>query len=141
MHIDRWKVAVLGAGAQGNVVAGVLAGETDIASVTLADIDPERARETAANLGSAKIRVDRVDAADVGATRSFLASGRFDLVVNTALPHLIPRVMQAALESRTNYLDLSSTFFYEKGGRPIEQLENEEAWRDSGRTALVNGGS
>ncbi len=135
------RVLVLGAGAQGNVVAGVLSKADDVGTVVLADIDPERAGETAANLGSAKIRTGRVDAGDLEGTTAFLKSEPFDLVVNTALPEFIPRVMLAALRAGSHYLDLSSTFFYEKRGLPIEQLEHAEEWKASGRTALVNGGS
>lgn len=135
------KVLVLGAGAQGNVVAFVLAQAEEIGTIVLADLDPERARETAASIGSGKIDIGRVDAADLDGTTAFVRSGRFDLVVNTALPEFIPTVMLAALRAGANYLDLSSTFFYERGGKPIEQLEHEEEWRASGRTALVNGGS
>ncbi len=135
------SVLVLGAGAQGNVVADVLSRADDVGTLVLADIDPDRAEETAANLGSAKIRTGRVDAGDLEGTTLFLKSGGFDLVVNTALPEFIPRVMLAALRAGCHYLDLSSTRFYERRGLPIEQLEHAEEWQASGRTALVNGGS
>jgi carboxyaminopropylagmatine dehydrogenase len=135
------RVLVLGAGAQGNVVAGVLSKADDVGAIVLADIDAERAAETAANLGSVKVRTGRVDAGDLEGTTAFLKSERFDLVVNTALPEFIPAVMLAALRAGCHYLDLSSTFFYERRGRPIEQLEHEEEWKASGRTALVNAGS
>ncbi|MEK7283977.1 MAG: saccharopine dehydrogenase NADP-binding domain-containing protein [Acidobacteriota bacterium] len=135
------KVLVVGAGAQGNVVAGVLSRADDIGALVLADLDPDRARETAANIGSDKVRVDRVDAGDLDRTTAFLRAGCFDLVVNTALPEFIPEVMLAALRAGTNYLDLSSALFYERRGKPIEQLEHEEEWKASGRTALVNAGS
>lgn len=135
------RVLVLGAGAQGNVVAGVLARAEDVAAIVLADLDPARAAETAANIGSSKISVDRVDAGALEPTTAFLCSGGFDLVVNTALPEFIPNVMLAALRARVSYLDLSSLLLYERQGKPIEQLEHEGEWRDSGRTALVNAGS
>src|SRR6266581_1680434 len=134
------KVLVIGAGAQGNVVAGVLSKADDVGAVVLADIDRGRASETAGNLGSAKIRTGRVDAGDLEGTTLFLKSEGFDLVVNTALPEFIPRVMLAALRAGCHYLDLSSTRFYERRGLPIEQLEHAEEWNVSGRTALVNGG-
>ncbi len=135
------KVLVIGAGAQGNVVGGVLSKAEEIGELVLADIDPERARETADNIGSDRIRTGRVDAGDPEGMEAFMRSGCFDLVVNTALPEFIPRVMLAALRAGTNYLDLSSTLFYERQGKPIEQLEHEEEWKVSGKTALVNGGS
>src|SRR5437762_3165054 len=134
------KVLVIGAGAQGNVVAGVLSKADDVGAVVLADIDRGRASETAANLGSAKIRTGRVDAGDLEGTSLFLKSEGFDLVVNTTLPEFIPRVMLAALRAGCHYLDLSSTRFHERRGLPIEQLEHAEEWQASGRTALVNGG-
>jgi saccharopine dehydrogenase (NAD+, L-lysine forming) len=136
-----FKILVVGAGAQGNVVAFVLAKAADVASIVLADLDLARAQETAASIDDRKIRTGRVDAADLEATTSFVTSGRYDLVVNTALPEFIPRVMLAALRAGANYLDLSSTLLYEREGRPIEQLEHEEAWKASGKTALVNAGS
>src|SRR3990172_7200089 len=132
------KVLVVGAGAQGNVVLGVLSRADDIGALVLADLDPDRARETAANIGSDKVRVDRVDAGDLDRTTAFLRSGRFDLVVNTALPEFIPKVMLAALRAGTSYLDLSSALFYERRGKPIEQLEHEEEGKASRKTALVN---
>jgi saccharopine dehydrogenase-like NADP-dependent oxidoreductase len=135
------KIFIVGAGAQGNVVAYLLSKADDIGSVLLADIDPERARETAANVGSEKIQVDRVDASDIDGMMALMRSGRFDLVVNTALPEFIPQVMLAALRTGTNYLDLSSISLYERKGKPIEQLQHEEDWKASGKTALVNGGS
>jgi len=135
------KILIIGAGAQGNVVANVLSKADDIGALVLADLDPDRARETAANIASGKIEIGRVDAADVEATAAFIRAGSFDLVVNTAVPEFIPRVMLAALRAGTHYLDLSSVRLYEIQGLPIEQLEYEEEWRSSGRTAFVNGGS
>lgn len=135
------RVAVIGAGAQGNVVAGVLSKADDIDAIVLADLDEARAAETAANIGGGKLEVARADARDVEGLTTFLRAGRFDLAVNTALPEFIPGVMLAALRAGTHYLDLSSLRLYERQGKPIEQLEHEEAWKASGKTALVNGGS
>jgi len=136
-----FKILVLGAGAQGNVVAGVLSKADDIGTIVLGDVDPARASETAANLCAARLLTARVDAADLEGTIALLKAERFDLIVNTSLPEFIPNVMLAALRGGVNYLDLSSTLFYERRGKPIEQLEHEEEWAASGRTALVNGGS
>jgi lysine 6-dehydrogenase len=135
------KALVIGAGAQGNVVCWVLSRQEDIGAIVLADIDIERARETAGNIGSDKVRVDRIDASNVEEMTPFMESGRFDIVINVTLPEFIPRVMLAALRSRTNYVDLSSILLHSRKGKAIEQLEFEEEWKESGRTALVNGGS
>ncbi len=114
------RILVIGAGAQGNVIGSVLSRADDIDAIVLADIDIERAQETAANIDSRKISVDHVDASRTDETRDLIAKGSYDLVINTAVPEFIPFVMRAALEARTHYLDLSSVEFYERKGKPIE---------------------
>ncbi|MGH9797468.1 MAG: saccharopine dehydrogenase NADP-binding domain-containing protein [Candidatus Polarisedimenticolia bacterium] len=134
------KVLVLGAGAQGNVVAWILARAGEVGSLVLADLDPRRAEETARNAGGG-VKVEQADASDAAGIEALLRAGRFDLVVNTAIPEFIPRVMHAALAAGIDYLDLTSLVLHEREGCPVEQFEEAEAWRASGRTAFINGGS
>ena len=135
------RALIIGAGAQGHVVCSVLSRTDDFGQLVLADIDAGRAKETADNIGSGEIGVERVDASDVDGMTALMKTGRFDLVVNTALPEFIPQVMLASLRAKTNYVDLSSILLYARNGVAIEQLEYEEEWKGSGKTALVNGGS
>ena len=58
------KVIIIGAGAQGNVISGVLSRADDIGEIMLADIDIERANEVAQYVGSEKIKTRTVNAAD-----------------------------------------------------------------------------
>jgi saccharopine dehydrogenase-like NADP-dependent oxidoreductase len=134
------KVLVLGAGAQGHVVAFVLSRAPEVASLVLADLDPRRAERTAASVGRG-VGAMAADASDSARTADLLRSQGYDLVVNTALPDFIPQVLRAALAAGIDYVDLTSILLYERQGQPIEQLELAAEWRDSGRTALVNGGS
>ncbi len=53
---------IIGAGAQGNVISGVLAKADDVDTILLGDVDLERANEVAQFVGSHKIKVVRVDA-------------------------------------------------------------------------------
>jgi len=135
------NILILGAGAQGNVAGWVLSRAPEVGRIVLADIDLRRAEETARNIGSDKIRVERADVTRVEETTRLMRSGEYDLVVNLALPEFIPQVMLAALRAGRNYLDLSSTRCYEIDDHPIEQLQHAEEWRASGRTALINAGS
>lgn len=134
------RVLVLGSGAQGNVVAWVLSRAGDVGTVVLADLDARRAQETAAGIGNG-VQAAQADASDADGTAALLRSGRFDLVVMTAIPDFIPQVMRAALKAGVHYLDLTSIQLHERDGLPIEQFEDAGAWRESGRTAFVNGGS
>lgn len=137
----RFKVLVLGAGAQGNVVATLLSREPDIERIILADLDRERAEETALSVGSAKVSTARADVTAVEPTAALMREGAFDLVVNVAPPQFIPQAMHAALLAGRNYLDLSSVALYEIDGLPYEQMQEADAWERSGRIALVNAGS
>ena len=135
------EVLVLGAGAQGNVVATLLARAGDVSRIVLADLDPARAAETAASIGSDKVRTAGADVTAVEATAALMRDGRFDLVVNVAPPQFIPQAMHAALLAERNYLDLSSVSLYEIDGLPYEQRQEAGAWERSGRLALINAGS
>jgi saccharopine dehydrogenase-like NADP-dependent oxidoreductase len=137
----RFRVLVLGAGAQGNVVATLLSRAPDVETIVLADLDEERAAETARSVASAKVSTARADVTAVEATAALMRAGEFDLVVNVAPPQFIPQAMHAALLAERNYLDLSSVSLYEIDGLPYEQRQEADAWERSGRIALVNAGS
>ena len=141
MSARRHDVLVLGAGAQGNVVATLLARAADVGRIVLADLDVARAEETAASVGSDKVRTARADVTAVEATAGLMREGAFDLVVNVAPPQFIPQAMHAALLAERNYLDLSSVALYEIDGLPYEQRQEADAWERSGRLALINAGS
>jgi saccharopine dehydrogenase-like NADP-dependent oxidoreductase len=141
MSGGRKSVLVLGAGAQGNGVATLLARAGDVGSIVLADYDLARADETAASIGSPRLRTTRADVTDVDATAALMRAGDFDLVVNVAPPQFIPQAMRAALRAERNYLDLSSVALYEIDGLPYEQMQEADAWEASGRLALINAGS
>jgi len=141
MSDRRHEVLVLGAGAQGNVVATLLARAPDVSRIVLADLDAARAEETARSIGSDKVRTARADVTAVEATAALMRDGRFDLVVNVAPPQFIPQAMHAALLAERSYLDLSSVALYEIDGLPYEQRQEAEAWERSGRLALINAGS
>jgi saccharopine dehydrogenase-like NADP-dependent oxidoreductase len=137
----RFRVLVLGAGAQGNVVATLLSREPDIERIVLADLDRQRAEETARSVGSARVSTAHADVTRVEETAALMRDGAFDLVVNVAPPQFIPQAMHAALVAGRNYLDLSSVALYEIDGLPYEQRQEADAWERSGRIALVNAGS
>jgi saccharopine dehydrogenase-like NADP-dependent oxidoreductase len=135
------RVLIIGAGAQGNVVGWLLARAPEVGRIVLADVDLQRAQETAVNIASDKVVAERADATRVPETAERMRRGEFDLVVNVAPPEFIPQVMRAALEAGRNYLDLSSVRCYEIDDLPIEQLQDADAWKASGRTAMIHAGS
>jgi saccharopine dehydrogenase (NAD+, L-lysine-forming) len=137
------KVLIIGAGAQGNVISGVLSKAHDIGEIMLADIDIERAEEVAQYVGSEKIKTATLNAADKSDIVNLLNTGPYDLVINATLMTFNRQIIKAALESGTHYLDMASNeFFTKKEGREylVEQLEYADAFKEAGLTANILAG-
>lgn len=69
------RAIIIGAGAQGNVVAGVLSAADDVDAVVLADLGIDRANEVAQALGSPKVKAAQVDASDLDALTALIGAG------------------------------------------------------------------
>ena len=137
------KVLIIGAGAQGNVISGVLVRAEDVAEITLADIDMERAKEVAKYVGSGKIKPAAVNASDKSDVAGLMQKGGYDLVVNATLMAFNRQILEGALEAGIHYLDMASNdFFTQKGGKEylVEQLEYAEAFEKAGLTANILAG-
>lgn len=137
------KVLIIGAGAQGNVISGVLSKAQDIGEIMLADIDVERANEVAQYVGSGKIKTATLNAAHKADMVNLFKKGRYDLVINATLMTFNRQIIEAALESGIHYLDMASNeFFTQKNGREylVEQLEYAEDFEKAGLTANILAG-
>ena len=137
------KVLIIGAGAQGNVISGVLAKAEDVAEITLADINLERAREIVQYVGSGKIKTARVNAADTADVAGLMKKGGYDLVVNATLMTFNRQILEGALAARVHYLDMASNeFFTRRNGQEflVEQLEYADAFEEAGLTANILAG-
>lgn len=136
-------VVVIGAGAQGNVICGVLAEAPDVERIVLADLDVERAAEVARYVGSGKIEVARLDASDKAQVVELFGRGGFDLVVNATLMTFNRQIIEAALEAGLHYLDMASNeLLPERDGTqyPVEQLEYADEFEKKGLTAVILAG-
>ena len=100
------RVLQLGVGSVGEVTARTVAAEPEISSVVLADIDEERTAAVAAKLPAGKAKTLQLDVSDKGALLRALADA--DFVINGLIPEFNLDVMNACLESGTNYLDMAA---------------------------------
>ncbi len=131
------RVLQLGVGSVGEVIARTLAGEPEIAAVVLADLDEDRLDEVGPRLPPDKTARLPLDATDGRALREALAG--VDVVVNALIPELNLEVMQACLETGTNYLDMAAA-----GPRDVvgtadvdEEIALDAEFRDRGLVGLV----
>ena len=141
------KILIIGAGAQGNVISGVLGKAEDVGSITLGDIDVARAREVAEFVDTGKIEAIRIDAANLEEVASLMKSGGYDLVVNATLTDFNRNIIQAAVDAKIHYLDMASDEYLQAETSEtvqeeflVEQLEWAEAFVDTGRVGLILAG-
>jgi saccharopine dehydrogenase (NAD+, L-lysine-forming) len=141
------RILIIGAGAQGNVVSGVLAKAEDVGGITLGDIDLERAGEVAAFVDPDKIEVVRIDASNVEGMTSLMKSGDYDLVVNATLTDFNRSIIQAAANAKIHYLDMASDEFLEPSTSEtvqeeflVEQLDWAKNFEDAGRMGVILAG-
>ncbi len=141
------KVLIIGAGAQGNVIAGVLAGAEDVGLIMLGDVDVARAGEVAEFVGSDKIRTQYLDASDPDSMAADMTSGGYDLVVNATLPAFDRPILAACLKAGVNYLDMASNeMLTSSTGETVqdeflvEQFEWAEEFKAAGLRALILAG-
>jgi lysine 6-dehydrogenase len=128
-------IAVLGAG--GTIAPPIvrdLAASVEVESMTLLDIDAERAAGVAAAHGGGKARAQAVDATDVDALAGALTGA--DVLVNSASYRVNLEAMRACVEAGCHYLDLGGLYWMTK-----RQLELGAEFERAGLLAMLGIGS
>ncbi len=137
------KVVIVGAGAQGNVISGILAKAPEVGKIMLVDLDVERAAEVAQTINSDKIAVQKADASNKAQLFEIFNKEQYDLVVNATLMTFNRQVIEAALEAGSHYIDMASDeFLPEKDGKQylVEQLEYADEFEKKGLMANILAG-
>jgi len=141
------KVMIIGAGAQGNVISGVLSRAEDVGNILLGDVDVNRANEVAQFVGSNKINVQRVDASNVDEMVTLIKQGPYELVVNATLPVFDRPILKACLQAKAHYLDMASYEMLQSSTKEtvqeeflVEQLEFARDFEEAGLKALILAG-
>ncbi len=125
------RVALLGGGIIGAVVARDLATWDQPEELIVGDLDGSRAREVAGEHGYEHAAVDIRDRESLD---SFLLGA--DVVINAAQYQFNLPVMEGALRVGAHYADLGGLFYTTR-----RQLELDQRFRDAGLTAVLGIGS
>ncbi|HKZ29233.1 MAG TPA: saccharopine dehydrogenase NADP-binding domain-containing protein [Acidimicrobiia bacterium] len=125
------RIALLGAGIIGAVVARDLATWDSPEEVVVGDLDGDRAGAIAGEHGYEHAAVDVRDGASLDAC---LAGA--DVVINAAQYEINLPVMEGALRAGAHYVDLGGLFHTTR-----KQLELNERFREAGVTAVLGIGS
>jgi saccharopine dehydrogenase-like NADP-dependent oxidoreductase len=129
------SVAVLGAG--GTIAPAIvrdLGESSEVARMTLLDLDVARAAAVAEAYGGGKATALAVDAREIGELAGLL--GDADVLVNTASYRVNIAAMRACLAADCNYLDLGGLYWMTG-----QQLELDEEFERAGLLALLGIGS
>jgi saccharopine dehydrogenase (NAD+, L-lysine-forming) len=131
------RILQLGVGSVGEVTARTLAGESEVSSVVLADIDAGRTAEVAEKLPADKAETLTLDVTDRDALVRALSG--VDFVINGLIPEFNLEIMNACLEAGTNYLDMAAAGPREVVGTADldEELALDAEFKEQGLTALV----
>lgn len=127
------KVIQLGCGITGLVCAEELAKNKKIDELVLADIITNTAEDLAKRLKSDKISIEKVDASDYEALKRLMKDA--DIIISAISWTLNRKVMTAAMETGTHYVDFSMTLDYN------EALKKENITKDAEVTLLSCMGS
>ncbi|KGE71434.1 saccharopine dehydrogenase family protein [Spirochaeta lutea] len=102
------KVLIIGAGGVGQVVTHKCAQAPEVfGEIILASRTEEKCRRIAAQINR-PIRTARVNADNVSELVTLISREKPDLVINVALPYQDLPIMDACLETKTNYLDTAN---------------------------------
>ncbi|NBI63437.1 hypothetical protein D3Z38_10340 [Clostridiales bacterium] len=107
---------------------------SDIEKILLIDINEEALKVRKELVNSPKIETKVIDLKDTLALAAALAD--YDVVINGSSHVFNMDVMNACIESKTNYTDFGGLFHW-----AVEQMERDEDFRKAGITGIVGSGS
>lgn len=139
------KLLIIGSGAIGTVIADILAKRDAYDEIVLADLKKETAAAAKKRIGDPEIVTPiALNATSLDDMKNAMKDA--NLTINATLPRYFLKVMQACLESGSNYLDMATDLAVSAGEMPgdrIEkppidlQLEQDQAWKDRGLAAML----
>jgi len=130
------KICIIGAGAQGSVIAKILAEDSEIDKVVLADINTQLLQRVAKKIGSSKLSTERVDAGNADDLAKVLKGT--DVVINAALTYFNLPIFNSALKHGANYIDLAEDWPLRESF--LENLKTSDKWKKAGLTAVKSQG-
>ncbi len=132
------KVAIIGAGLQGEGCATILSRDNEITEIYLGDIDQNRLNLCKKNIHSNKLHIKLVDANDLEDLVAFLSNS--DVCIDMLLPQYCPNVMKAALKVGINYINTAYDVPFWENILHGEELYLDKEFKDKGLTALLGCG-
>ncbi len=129
------KILVLGgAGAMAQVIVRDLLESSEADPIGVADINFEAATQAVSLLGTSRAVALKADVTDTPALKQLV--GQYDVVVNSTWYQFNLLVMEAAIRSGVDYLDLGGLYHM-----TLKQLDLDARAKDAGITCILGMGS
>ncbi len=126
------RICVIGAGAQGSVIAKILADDPEIDSVALGDINKQLLQRVAKKIDNSKLSTARVDAGDLDDLAKVLKGA--DVAVNATLTYFNSPIFHSALKHGANYVDFAEDWPLRE--KFLKNLKTSDKWKKAGLTAV-----
>jgi saccharopine dehydrogenase (NAD+, L-lysine forming) len=130
------KLAILGLGGVGRVVAKTVASTGNYDQVTCADLDQLSVDNIISTINKSNIRGEVVDASDLEQVKKL--AEKADVLINATIPRFNMVVMEACLAGNCHYMDLACETLLNLPGKIdiSEQLALDKRFKDAGLLAL-----
>ncbi|MDH5636612.1 MAG: saccharopine dehydrogenase NADP-binding domain-containing protein [Candidatus Bathyarchaeota archaeon] len=131
------RITVLGGcGAVGSIAVKTLASNDTFSKIVIGDIDVQKAKKLASELGPEKVSAIKVDASDPDSIKEAIKGS--SVVLNCIGPfyEFGPRVLKATIDSGINYVDICDDF-----DATEKILAMDEDAKKAGISALIGMGS
>ena len=115
------RVLVVGAGGVGAAIASIASRRTFFESLTIADVDANRAARAAARTGDERVTGTRVDATDTLDIVELANLCRADVIVNACDPRFNPSLFDAAFATGCDYIDMAMHMSVPDPEQPYER--------------------
>lgn len=130
------KICIIGAGAQGSVIAKILAEDPEIDKVLLTDINTRLLQRVAKKIDNSKLSTERVDAGNIDDLAKILKGT--NVAVNATLTQYNLPIFHSALKNGANYMGFAEDWPLRE--KFLEQLKTSDKWKKAGLTAVKHMG-
>ena len=143
------RVLIVGAGGVGSSAALIAARRDFYDRIVVADYDRDRAESLVARIADERFVAAQVDASDAEAVAALCRAHAITHVLNVVDPRFVMSIFEGAYLAGADYLDTAMSLSHRHPDEPFsltgvklgdEQFERADAWKSSGRLALVGVG-
>lgn len=140
------RILIVGTGGVGSAAVRIAVRRTFFEKLVIADYDPARPEALVADVGDERLVAAQVDASNADAVAGLIREHAITHVLNAVDPRFVMPIFNGCFAGGAVYLDMAMSLSHPHPEKPHElpgvklgdeQFEQDAAWVDAGRLALV----